>query len=141
MPSGASPAIGRPSHSTVPSVAGVSPAIISRSVDLPQPDGPTTAKNSPRESSRLIGPSACRGCSGVPVRDGFLAWRTFTFSVVTPNRSDRRSRGSGNQASFVTKPLDPRLRGDDTAVSLHATEKRVTLAYRQRPRLAVARSP
>ena len=40
MPSGASPAMGRPSNATVPSLAGVSPAMISSKVDLPQPDGP-----------------------------------------------------------------------------------------------------
>ena len=45
-----------------------SPAISSSSVDLPQPDGPTTAKNSPRRSSRSIGPSACSGAGGWPAR-------------------------------------------------------------------------
>src|SRR5689334_25203798 len=51
--------MGRPSNCTVPSLAALKPAMISSSVDLPQPDGPTTAKNSPRRSSRSIGPSAC----------------------------------------------------------------------------------
>ena len=64
MPSGGSAATRLPSNSTVPAVAGVSPAITSSSVDLPQPDGPTTAKNSPGAISRSIGPSAC---SGAPV--------------------------------------------------------------------------
>src|SRR6202165_2817028 len=59
MLSGASPAMVRPSNSTLPCVAGVKPAMISSSVDLPQPEGPTTAKNSPRRNSRSIGPSAC----------------------------------------------------------------------------------
>src|SRR5207302_2891992 len=59
MLSGASPSMRRPSNSTLPCVAGVKPAMISSSVDLPQPDGPTTAKNSPRRNSRSIGPSAC----------------------------------------------------------------------------------
>src|SRR5215475_5135053 len=48
-----------PSNATLPSVAVTRPAISSSIVDLPQPDGPTTAKNSPRLISRLIGPSAC----------------------------------------------------------------------------------
>ena len=55
MPSGTSFPIGRPSNSILPSVAGRSPAISSSSVDLPQPDGPTTAKNSPCRMSRSIG--------------------------------------------------------------------------------------
>src|ERR1700693_5945636 len=49
----------RPSSPTLPCVAGVKPAMISSSVDLPQPEGPTTAKNSPHRNSRSIGPSAC----------------------------------------------------------------------------------
>src|SRR6185312_3843787 len=59
MPSGISCAIGRPSNSMRPSDAGRSPAISSRSVDLPQPEGPTIAKNSPLRIVRSIGPSAC----------------------------------------------------------------------------------
>jgi hypothetical protein len=35
-------------NATLPSVAGASPAMISSSVGLPQPDGPTTAKKSRR---------------------------------------------------------------------------------------------
>ena len=38
-------------------IAGLTPAT-QGSVDLPQPEGPTTAKNSPRRNSRSIGPSA-----------------------------------------------------------------------------------
>src|SRR5215216_5745798 len=58
MPSGTSPATGLPSSVTVPSVGVFRPAIISSSVDFPQPEGPTTTKNSPRIRSRSIGPSA-----------------------------------------------------------------------------------
>ena len=36
-----------------PRSAGVRPAISSSSVDLPQPDGPTTAKNSPLRMSKI----------------------------------------------------------------------------------------
>jgi hypothetical protein len=57
-PSGMSPWIGRPSKATLPSVGSVRPAISSSIVDLPQPDGPTTAKNSPLRISTSIGPSA-----------------------------------------------------------------------------------
>jgi len=41
-----------------PEVAGIKPAMILSSVDFPQPDGPTTAKNSPRASVRSSGLSA-----------------------------------------------------------------------------------
>src|SRR5436190_15969009 len=63
-PSGTLPAIVLPSNATVPSLVVARPAITSSSVDLPQPDGPTTAKNSPRAISRSTGPSASTG----PVR-------------------------------------------------------------------------
>ena len=42
----------------VPAVGRASPAITSSRVDLPQPDGPTTEKNSPCRRSRSSGPSA-----------------------------------------------------------------------------------
>ena len=50
-----------PRTSPCPSLAVCKPARTSRKVDLPQPDGPTTAKNSPLRRSRSIGPSACTG--------------------------------------------------------------------------------
>src|ERR1700734_3710407 len=43
-----------------PSLHSVRPAISSSNVDLPQPDGPTTEKNSPRANARSIGPTACK---------------------------------------------------------------------------------
>src|SRR6185295_3076112 len=54
-----SAAIALPSNSMLPPVAGASPAINSSRVDFPQPEGPTTAKNSPGLRSRSMGPSAC----------------------------------------------------------------------------------
>ncbi len=44
---------------TLPALASCRPARSSSSVDLPQPDGPTTPKNSPRASLKSTGPSAC----------------------------------------------------------------------------------
>ena len=58
-PSGTVPCTAWPSNRIVPAEGGFSPASTSSRVDLPQPDGPTTAKNSPRARSRSIGPSAC----------------------------------------------------------------------------------
>ena len=43
-PSGTPPAMGLSSNSTVPSLAGVRPAITSSNVDLPHPDGPDDGK-------------------------------------------------------------------------------------------------
>ena len=41
------PRTGAPSTSTVPAVRGSSPETTDSSVDLPQPEGPTTLQNSP----------------------------------------------------------------------------------------------
>src|SRR5712671_675801 len=59
-PSGTTPRTGWSSNVIVPSLVVASPASSSSRVDLPQPDGPTMAKNSPRRRSRSSGPSACR---------------------------------------------------------------------------------
>src|SRR6185437_12002719 len=61
IPSGTLSPIARPSNSISPSVGAVRPAISSSRVDFPQPDGPTTAKNSPFRISMSIGPRACTG--------------------------------------------------------------------------------
>src|SRR5712692_9482071 len=59
MPS-AMPVTGRSMTRTAPSLAGSSPEIRTRVVDLPQPVGPTTAQNSPGETSRLRSRSAVK---------------------------------------------------------------------------------
>jgi hypothetical protein len=51
----------RPPTTTRPVVAGRSPAMILRSVDLPQPDGPTSARNSPWSTVNEIPLSASTG--------------------------------------------------------------------------------
>ena len=47
------PVQGAPCTSTSPSDGAMSPARIRRSVDLPDPEGPSSATNSPARSSRL----------------------------------------------------------------------------------------
>ncbi len=46
---------GLPATVIVPPEGSINPAISFSSVDLPQPDGPTTATNSPSAMSRSIG--------------------------------------------------------------------------------------
>ncbi len=43
----------RPAMETVPPEMSSSPAIIRSSVDFPQPDGPTSATNSPSATSKV----------------------------------------------------------------------------------------
>jgi hypothetical protein len=53
------PRIGAPSKSTLPPLALSKPARMLRSVDLPQPDGPSRQTSSPCETSRSM-PSSAR---------------------------------------------------------------------------------
>ena len=52
------PATSLPATATVPSVGGQRPVTRRINVDLPQPEGPTTAMNSPSATSRLVPRSA-----------------------------------------------------------------------------------
>src|SRR5206468_10991288 len=58
--------------------------------DLPQSDGPTTAKNSPRISSRSTGPSACSGAGGRPTVKTLLTLESRTCSTDTGGACARR---------------------------------------------------
>src|SRR5690349_13433866 len=83
MPSGTLSPIARPSNSISPCVGAVRPAINSSSVDFPQPDGPTTAKNSPLRISMSIGPSACTGFPPAEAGNTFVTPRSVTCAAVT----------------------------------------------------------
>src|SRR5262249_3657598 len=45
-------------HDTVPALGAMSPAITRSAVDFPQPEGPTSDRNSPSVTSKSSGPSA-----------------------------------------------------------------------------------
>jgi len=57
MPSGG-PDTGRPRNCTSPALGGIKPAMICSNVDLPQPEGPRIARNSPGSTSRPMSRSA-----------------------------------------------------------------------------------
>src|SRR4029079_2341766 len=90
MPSGTLSPIAWPSNSISPSVGAVRPAISSSSVDFPQPDGPTTAKNSPLRISMSIGPSACTGFPPAAAGNTFVTPRSVTCAAVTRSSSGVR---------------------------------------------------
>src|SRR5437868_4407252 len=85
-PTGTRPSTRAPSNATVPDVGRASPAITSSSVDFPQPEGPTTAKNSPRASVRSSGPSASTsgGPASRPSYIRVMAERTTCASPSCP---------------------------------------------------------
>src|SRR3546814_3923277 len=65
-----------------PSVGELSPATRSSSVDLPQPDGPTTEKNSPRRRSNVTGPSALTDAPPSGMSNTFVAPVTATCALA-----------------------------------------------------------
>src|SRR5262245_10495190 len=56
------PAIGSPLRLTVPAVGSESPAMMCSNVDLPHPDGPIRAMNSPWPTEKLMSRNAARPC-------------------------------------------------------------------------------
>src|SRR3546814_11691860 len=65
-----------------PSVGELSPATRSSSVDLPQPDGPTTEKNSQRRRSNVTGPSALTDAPPSGMSNTFVATVTATCALA-----------------------------------------------------------
>lgn len=79
------PSTRSPATSIVPSSTASRPAMTLSSVDLPQPEGPVTATNSPWRTSRSTPRSARTGArSAVNVRRAPRT-RTAAGSVVTPS--------------------------------------------------------
>src|SRR5215216_1333378 len=96
------PTAERPSISISPSVGSSNPAIIRSVVVLPQPDGPSSARNSPGCTSRSMRSTATRSpnrfvtprstTSGFPPRS---MWAEHTERTARVSREDKRSRPSG----------------------------------------------
>src|ERR1700689_3840178 len=88
-----------PSMRISPSLALSSPAIMANKVDLPQPDGPTSAMNSPVRASRAIplrtSPEPKRLVSREPVSGGMVALsldgalREPTNEILGPEQVDQ----------------------------------------------------
>ena len=77
--SGLGPSTGLPSTVTVPSVGTSRPPMMFKSVDLPQPDGPTTVMNSFSWMSRSTPLSAT--ISPLRVWNFFTTWSIWTFTA------------------------------------------------------------
>ena len=79
---------GSPSKATLPDEIGSRPAITRNRVDLPQPDGPTSARNSPSAIDRLISLRTCRPAKSLlrPVSSirAILIVLYFTLPAVNP---------------------------------------------------------
>src|SRR5262249_9732163 len=77
---------GRPSRRTSPSLGALRPQRIRSSVVLPDPDGPTTARNSPRATSNETSSSAAGPCSANRLLSR-ETWRTSPSAAELTDRS------------------------------------------------------
>src|SRR5262249_49409608 len=73
------PRTARPSSVTSPELAGSRPATMRRNVVLPQPDGPTSAMNSPRSTARLMSCNARNSPKVLP------RWETWSLRAIRSN--------------------------------------------------------
>ena len=90
----AGPRTARPSSSTCPLLAASSPATMRRNVVLPQPDGPTSAMNSPRSTARSMPRSASDRrtiYAEIAVSPDF-GQHVFVIHVLGPVATSRLSR-------------------------------------------------
>src|SRR5471032_914899 len=115
MPLGLGPCRTAPSMRTSPSLACSKPAMIFISVDLPQPDGPTMATNSPSAMSRLTPPTT--GSDTLPDTKFFLIpLTTILASIAPPYRFEafEQAHGAVEQES---DQADDDHAGDDEVVA------------------------
>src|ERR1700722_9468393 len=115
-----------PSMRISPSLALSSPAIMASSVDLPQPDGPTSAMNSPVCASRLI-----------PLRTSTEPKRLVsreTVSVAIVARSFDGALGQSANEILAPEKVDQerRDRADDHRRARDIIGVRALLTRRQR---------
>ena len=74
-------------HSTAPAVGSLNPAMMRSAVDLPQPDGPSSARNSPARTS-----SSSLASARVPVGNVLPTPRSATRGVARELRRRRHRR-------------------------------------------------
>src|SRR5437867_7453118 len=109
---------GAPPTSTVPSVAGKcgrSPAISRSTVDLPQPDGPRIATNSPLSGTSGTANVTSRMTVSSPKRF-VTAWKSTTFGLTATAIASIFDGAEREQAALEPgqQPIDPvREQADD----------------------------
>src|SRR5882672_6758311 len=133
----------RPSMAMAPSLTCSSPAMIRSSVDFPQPDGPTSTRNSPSAMASSISCSTCT----LP-----KAFATLSIAIVamrtpsqmphhsTPSAPTQRASMKPDRNRQVSVPPDqwPRAPGEEdwaqrrTRESLAAPSSRRSGPYRRR---------
>src|SRR5438067_1543665 len=90
---------------TGPDDCGSSPAMIRISVDLPHPDAPTSARNSPSATSRSM-PER----TGAPPNDLPIDLSSTLAMMHCRERPNLRSSGTPRRINFVQHVVDPQRR-------------------------------
>ncbi len=101
------PVTSSPSSSTVPSLGSSKPAIMRRVVVLPQPEGPSIVKNSPRGISRSI----CLTAAKSPKR--FVTPRKVTLGSSSPSLTLTASYGRSGVTASGKRPKSPTFNTPD----------------------------
>src|SRR4051812_15595800 len=107
----------RPPISMVPPLARSSPAMMLSSVDLPQPDGPTSTANSPLSMSRSMPFNTSR------LANVFDRPRMLNAAMMTP--SLHGPRGQPTHEIFSAEQINQQRRqgGDQHRRALHAVHR------------------
>src|SRR5919199_5175314 len=104
----------RPSNRISPELIGSSRLIVRHSVDLPEPDGPTTTTTSPRSTDRLTSRSTCNSPNHLLTRSSTISGSpvvidlALSVSRMMPDLRPSRSR-TGNAAHL--QPVQKSMRG------------------------------
>src|SRR4051812_1514589 len=107
----------RPPISTVPALGRSSPAMMLSSVDLPQPDGPTSTANSPLSMSRSMPFSTSR------LANVFDRPRMLSAAMMTPSLDSSRGEPTHEIPSAEQVHQQRRKSGDQHRSILHAVQR------------------
>src|SRR4051812_30885635 len=116
MPLGLGPWRTAPSMRTSPSLACSKPAMIFISVDLPQPEGPTMATNSPSATDRLTPPTTGRSC--LPALKLFLILLTTILASIAPPYRFESFEFAHDGVQHQADDADDDHAGDDQVVAV-----------------------
>src|SRR5690349_2379414 len=105
-----------PSMSTAPESGRTNPAIMFISVDFPQPEGPTTATNSPSPTVKLTSSTTCSN----PLSDGklFFSPRTSTVVLIAPPDPTDPFQSPHDRIERQADEADDDHPGDDEVVAI-----------------------
>src|ERR1700710_446916 len=116
MPLGLGPRVGTPSTSTLPSSGRSKPEMMFISVDLPQPDGPTIATNSP-SATDSVNPSTTGRRPASVSKPFFTPWMSI-LADIAPLHCLESFEQAGDAVQQEPDQADDDHAGDDEVVAV-----------------------